>query len=167
MQQKLDITANVLSEILTTSRFYVELVWGSGDAADAYFMECKGLKYTQDVIEACEATPGKWGKAKHGALVRSKVPGHYKVGNITLKRGMMSQNASLWQWITAVQEGNWAAQRRDGALVVVEQGGLEGARFNFFNAWPISYSFGGSDVTGSSLAIEELELAIEDFVRVK
>ena len=154
-------------EVLTSARFYVELIWGDSHAADAYFMECKGLKYTQEVIEACEVSPQRWAQARRGAIVRSKVPGGYKVGNLTLKRGMMTQTATLWQWIQSVQEGGWRARRRDGALVVVEQGGIEGARFNFFRAWPVSYSFGGGDVTAGELAIEELELAIEDFIRVK
>ncbi len=56
---------NNFPEILTNSRFYVELkLDGSQDPVDAYFMDCKGFKRTQDVVEVCEVTPQRWGKAK-------------------------------------------------------------------------------------------------------
>jgi len=161
------LKTNSFPEVLTTARFYVELTLDNSTWADAYFMECKGIKYSQDVIEVCEATPQRWGNATRGRLVRSKLPGNYKVGNLTLKRGMMTQSSTLWDWLLAVQGGKWGAQRRDGSLVVYEQGGSEGARFNFFRAWPLSYNFGGTTVSGGELAIEELELAIEDLQRVK
>lgn len=154
-------------EVLTTSRFYVELTLSGSTMADAYFMECKGLKYSQDVIEVAEVTPQKWGRADCGRLRRTKRPGAYKVANISLRRGMMTQSMTLWRWIQQVQEGDWGSQRRDGSLVIFEQGGAEGARFEFSRAWPVSYNFGGSNVAASELAIEELELAIEDFKRVK
>lgn len=159
--------SNSFPEVLTTARFYVELTLDGSQWADAYFMECKGMKYSQDAIEACEVTPQKWGQAQRGYIVRSKLPGYYKVGNLSLKRGMLTQTSVLWDWLVAVQEGRWGAQRRDGSLVICEQGGREGARFNFFRAWPINYSFGGGNVSGGELAIEELELAIEDLKRVK
>lgn len=153
-------------EVLTTARFYVELTLSGSTTADAYFMECKGLKYSQDVIEVPEVTPQKWGTANKGLLVRTKIAGAYKVGNISLRRGMMSQSTRLWEWIQSVQEGNWGAQRRDGSLVVYRQDGEEGARFNILRAWPVSYNFSGTNVGASELAIEELELAVEDFRRV-
>jgi phage tail-like protein len=154
-------------EVLTNARFYVELTLAGSTAADAYFMECKGLKYSHEVIEACEVTPDRWGRAQHGRIIRTKMPGTYKVANLTLKRGLMTHSTTLWRWIQTVQEGGWGSQRRDGALVVYEQGGIEGARFNFFRAFPVSYSYQGSTVSSGDLAIEELELAIEDFRREK
>ena len=40
-----------LPEILTQSRFYVELKLGQNTEADAFFMECKGFKYSHELIE--------------------------------------------------------------------------------------------------------------------
>lgn len=157
----------VFPEVLTNARFYVELTLAGSTTADAYFMECKGLKYSQDVVEACEVTPDRWGQARHGRIIRTKLPSTYKVSNITLKRGLMTHSTTLWQWIQVVQEGGWGSHRRDGALVIYEQGGIEGARFNFFRAFPTSYSYDGGTVSSGELAIEVLELAIEDFRREK
>src|SRR4028118_523011 len=80
-------------EVLTNSRFYLELkLKGSVEPVDAYFMECQGFKRTQEVIEVCEVTPQKWGKAgtTMGRVVRTKVPGNVKSNNLILRRGMTS-----------------------------------------------------------------------------
>jgi len=155
-----------LAEILTVSRFYVELkLKGSSDSVDAYFMECKGFKYTQNMIEIAEVFPQNWGKATRGRVIRTKMPGNEKVNNINLRRGL-SSSMTLWKWIEEVQSGNWAANCYDGSLTIYRQNATEGSRFNFTGAWPISYSIADSVVSGSELAFEELELAVETFKRV-
>ncbi len=155
-----------LAEILTVARFYVELkLKGSSEPVDAYFMECKGFKYTQSVIELAEVFPQAWGKATRGRVLRTKLPGNEKVNNINLRRGL-SASITLWKWIEDVQAGNWATQSYDGSLVIYRQNASEGARFNFKGAWPISYNIADSVVSGAELAFEELELAVESFKRV-
>lgn len=64
------------------------------------------------------------------------------------------------------QNYQWAKNCLDGSLTIYRQDGQEGARFNFFKAFPVSYSIAGVDVAGSDLAFEELELACENLVRV-
>ena len=155
-----------IAEILTVSRFYVGLnLDGSLEPVDGYFMECKGFKYTQNVIELAEVFPEKWGKAKQGRVIRTKLPGNEKVNNISLRRGL-SSSMTLWNWIEGVQSGNWANQCKNGRLVIYRQDGQEGARFAFEGAWPVGYSIADSVVSGSELAFEELELAVESFKRV-
>ncbi len=157
---------SVLPEILTTSRFYVELKFTGSTTPDAYFMECRGMKYSQDVIEVVEVTPQQWGKARRGRVVRTKIPGNYQVSNLTLKRGMMTGSSALWNWMLNIQEGQWAAQRvGSGALTVYMQDGRQGAIFTFTNAWPVSYTVSDTNVGGNELAVEELELTVEDFKR--
>ena len=101
-------------EILTTNRFYLELkLDGSVEPVDAYFMECQGFKRTQEVIEVCEVTPQKWGKAgtTAGRVVRTKVPGNVKSNNLILRRGMTS-SITVWNWFNEVEQGGWAKQRK-------------------------------------------------------
>lgn len=158
---------NNFPEILTNSRFYIELkLDGSEEPVDAYFMECKGFKRTQDVVEVCEVTPNRWGQAKSGQVVRMKVPGNVKTNNIILRRGMTKSN-TLWQWFNAVQEGNWAKQRRDGSLTIYDQSGNPQAVFQFQGAWPVSYIASDLNASGGDLQIEEMEVAVEVFVRQK
>lgn len=152
-------------EILTSCRFYIELkLDGSQDPVDGYFMECKGFKRTQDVVEVCEVTPQPWGQAKSGLMIRTKVPGNVKANNITLRRGM-TRSTTIWKWFEAVQQGNWAKQLRDGSLTVYDQKGDKQALFQFRGAWPVSYIASDFSASSNDLEIEEMELAIEMFKR--
>jgi phage tail-like protein len=156
---------NNFPEILTTCRFYLELkLDGSQEPVDAYFMDCKGLKRTQDVIEACEVTPQKWGKAKYGQVVRTKVPGNVKSNNIVLRRGLTC-SATLWKWFEAVQAGKWSEQRKSGSLTVYDQANTIQARFEFQGAWPTSYTLTDLSASSNELEIEEVEVAFEEFTR--
>ncbi len=156
-------------EFLTAHRFYLELkLDGSQDKVDGFFLECRGVQRTQEVIEVCEVTPQAWGSSgqSHGRVVRTKVPGNVKSGNLTLRRGM-TFSATFWKWFQQVQDGNWMKQRKDASLVIYDQGSIEVARFNFFKAWPTSYKITDVNARSTEIEIEELEVAFEDFVRDK
>ncbi len=156
-------------EILTTSRFYVELkLDGGDDRVDAVFMECGGLETTTEVISIVEVTPQKWGKKgnSRGKLVRTKIPGNASYGDLVLKRGL-TLSTVMWDWLTSVQEGNWGEQRRDGSLTLYNQGGDGQFRFDFFRAWPTNYHLNDLNVQGSGYEIETVELAVEGLKRIK
>lgn len=156
---------NNFPEILVDSRFYVELkLDGSTDPVDAYFSECKGFKTSQDMIDTCEVSPLRWGKAKSGQVVRTKVAGNMTTNNITLRRGM-TKSTTLWKWFEEVQKGNWAKQLRDGSLTIYDQAGNAQAIFQFRGAWPVSYIASDLSASGTELEIEEMEIAVEMFTR--
>jgi len=156
-------------ELLTNSKFYLEITLeGSLDGIDGYFMECQGFKRSQELISVCEVTPQKWGSenAKVGRVLRTKLPGNNKSENIILKRGLCISD-TLWKWFKAVEEGKWGKQRRDGDLTIYDQGGAAKARFRFHRAWPVSYKITDFKASGSDFELEEVELAVEEFVRVQ
>lgn len=156
-------------EVLSSARFYLELhVDGSDDRIDGYFMDCQGFKRTQEVAELCEVTSDVWGKngTSKGRVVRTKVPGNVKSENIILRRGLTISQA-IWDWFAAVEQGKWAEQRRDGDITVYAQGSEEAARFRFFGAWPISYKISDFKAGSGEFEIEEFELAVDQFIRVK
>jgi phage tail-like protein len=160
-------SAENLPEILTSCRFYVELqLKDSPEPIDAYFLECKGFKQTQDVVEFCEVAPQKWGKegTKIGRVVRTKVPGNLKINNIVLRRGLTC-SSSFWDWFKAVRDGNWAQKRKDGSLTIYDQGKGKEARFDFRGAWPISYTLTDVSASSNEIEIEEMEIALEEFWR--
>ncbi|WP_008317274.1 phage tail protein [Leptolyngbya sp. PCC 6406] len=155
-------------EILTACRFYIGIhLDGSDERIDAYFMECQGFKRSQDVIEHVEVTPQKWGSsgASRGRVVRTKIPGNSKSNNITLKRGMFVTSV-LWEWFAAVEAGKWTEQRRDGDIVIYDQADEESARFQFFGAWPVTYKIGDLKAGSTEFQVEEMELAVDEFLRV-
>lgn len=154
-------------EILTAHRFYMELqLDGSKDQVDAIFLECQGFKRIQDPIEICEVTPQQWGNAKKGRVVRTKLPGNVKSGNLTLRRGMTSSIA-LWDWFEAVQEGDWATQRKNVSLTIYDQAATPQARFELAGAWPTSYKIADVNSRSTDIEIEEVEVAFEEFKRTQ
>ncbi|MEP0857025.1 phage tail protein [Trichocoleus sp. DQ-U1] len=156
-------------EILTTCRFFLELkLNGSNDAVDGYFMDCSGFKSTQQVIEISEVTPQKWGKdgESKGRIVSTKIPGKVSYSNITLRRGLTC-SMTLWNWIQAVQDGDWAEQRRDGSLVIYNQAAEEQFRFEFQRAWPTSYKISDVNAAGGEVEIEEIEMTVEQLKRIQ
>lgn len=155
-------------EILTNCRFYLELkLKDSIDPVDGIFLDCKGFKYSQEVIDICEVTPNKWGKdSKPGQLVRTKLPGNVKTNNLVLRRGMTASK-TLWKWFEDVQSGKWAKERRDGSLTIYNQSNEVQARFEFFRAWPSNYTITDVSASSNEVEIEELELVCEEFKRIK
>jgi phage tail-like protein len=156
-------------EILTTSRFYLELkLDGSKDTVDGYFMECSGFKVTQEVVSISEVTPKKWGKNGQttGHLVSTKLPGDTSYSNITLRRGLTCSSI-FWDWLSSIQAGNWSSQRRDGALVIYNQAAEEQVRLEFKRAWIVNYSISDLNVSGSDFEIEEVEIVVEELTRAK
>jgi phage tail-like protein len=161
-------------EVLTNSRFYLEIkLEGSDEKIDAYFMECRGFKRTQEIIEIAEVTDQRWAekgqsqqKGKVGRVVRTKIPGNPKSDNITLKLGMTVSD-TMWRWFQAVEQGDWANQFRTGDITLYAQGGNPQARFRFLGAWPVSYKIGDLNAGGSDFQIEELELSVDEFLRVQ
>ena len=176
-----------MSELLTSSRFFVGIqLDGSKESVDGYFMECQGFKQTQQVIEIAEVSAQSWGKkaqATKGRVVRTKIPGNLKTENIVLRRGM-TISMTMWNWFTKVAGGEWAGSNRDfsedvpasassagqrynGRLVIYDQGSEERARFAFEGAWPISYKIADLKAGSNEIEIEEVELAIDSFQRIK
>ncbi|MBN4003336.1 phage tail protein [Nostoc sp. LPT] len=156
-------------ELLTSSRYYLEIrVDGSDDRIDGYFMECQGFERTQEAIEFCQVTPQKWGKDGNsvGRVARTKIPGNSHSGNLILRRGM-TVSMAVWDWFSAVEQGNWAKQRRNGDLTLYNQNAIEQARFRFLGAWPIKYKISDVSASNSEFEIEEMELVIDEFSRIK
>jgi phage tail-like protein len=154
-------------EILTAHRFYLGLALDGQNESDAFFLDCQGFTRTQDVIEICEVTSQTWGaKQSKGLPVRTKIPGNVKSGNITLRRGM-TNSVAFWNWFDKVQTGQWAKQRKLVSLSIYNQASQEVARFELAGAWPTRYKVADVNARSTDIEIEEIEVAFEEFKRVK
>lgn len=161
-------SAEKIPEILTAHRFYLGLTLDGQQDANSFFLECQGFKRTQDAIEITEVTSQTWGAAGQakGQIVRTKIPGNVKSGNITLRRGM-TNSMDIWKWFEEVQSGKWNKQRKLVALSIYNQQNQEIARFELAGAWPTSYKFADVNARSTDIEIEEVEVAFEEFKRVK
>lgn len=154
-------------EILTAHRFYLGLTLDGQKDFNAYFLDCQGFTRTQDVIEICEVTSQSWGSGQSKGLhVITKIPGNSKSGNIILRRGM-TDSIDFWNWFDKVQTGQWANQRKLAALSIYNQANEEVARFELAGAWPTRYKIADVNARSTEIEIEEVEVAFEEFKRVK
>ncbi len=89
-----------------------------------------------------------------------KVPGIHKVGDVTLKRGIVS-SADLWAWITLTRTQGVEA-KRTVVITLRNEAGVPVQKWTLGNAVPMKYTGptlaakGGGDV-----AMEELVLSSE------
>lgn len=155
-------------DLVSASNFSIELDLGNSIySADGIFRECQGLHHSQEAIEFCEVTNSTWGTAKNkGQVVRTKLPGNAKSGNVTLRRGLFKSMA-IWDWLEEVREGEWAKKRQDCTLTFRDCNSITAVRLKLIAAWPTSYRIGDVKADASEIAIEELEIAFEGFQRIK
>ena len=138
----------------TNFNFLVDL--GTGDTASirAGFQEVSGLN--------TEVTVAEYRNGNEPVNHVRKINGMYKVGDITLKRGLIG-SLDLFQWMNQVRVGDLAAKRNITIQLRDESGANVVMTWRLTNARPMRYTAptfnakGGTDV-----AIEELVLTCED-----
>jgi phage tail-like protein len=123
------------------------------------FRECTGMGSENEVVEYKASGP-------KGEYINKKIPGRMKWNNITLKRGI-TDAMDMWKWRKLVEDGKVDDARKNGSIVMFDQDGKEVARWNFVNAWPSKLTGPASDATKNEVGIEELEITLEGYERVK
>ncbi len=114
----------------------------------AHFTECSGLKSSTEIFELQE------GGMNHRV---HKLPGQSKWENVTLRYGVTS-DVSLPLWRNEILQDQFG-NRRNGAIVMKTLAGDEVRRYNFIQAWPVSWDGPSFSSSSSELAIESIELA--------
>ena len=137
-----------------TFNYLVDL--GTGDTASikAGFQEVSGLNI--------EVTSADYRNGNDKVNHVRKINGIYKVGDITLKRGLMGA-LDLYEWINAVRTGDQSARRSVTIQLRDESGQNVVMTWRLTNARPIRYNGPAMNAkTGTDVAIEELVLSCED-----
>lgn len=128
--------------------FRVEIA--STSEAVAAFREVSGLTASVDVVEYRE------GNSRD--LHPKKLFGLRKYTNIVLKRGITTNN-ELWVWYRQIVNG--IADRRNGAIVLLDEEHNDTLRWNFYEAWPAKLDWPTFNATSNEVAVETLELVVE------
>ncbi len=123
------------------------------------FRECTGLGSENAVVESKASGP-------KGRYVLQKLPGRLKYNNFTLKRGI-TDSMDMWTWRKQVEQGDIKGARKNGSVIMYDQTAAEVARWNFVNAWPCKLTGPGANANNNDVAIEELEVCVEAYERVK
>jgi phage tail-like protein len=91
-----------------------------------------------------------------------KIPGSHKVGDVTLKRGVVD-SSDLWAWITDTRTNGVNAQR-DVVITLRDEAANPVQKYTLRNAVPMKYT--GPTLAGKGageVAMEELVLSAEGF----
>ncbi|HEY0022148.1 MAG TPA: phage tail protein [Longimicrobium sp.] len=125
------------------------------DAAStkAAFQEVSGLGMEITVSEY------RAGNFKDNAPM--KVTGTYKVPDITLKRGVIGDLTTLYEWINQVRGGSQTALRTVTIELQSEDHASTVQSWKLTNARPTKYTGPSLSGKGTDVAIEELVLASE------
>lgn len=95
-----------------------------------------------------------------------KLSGLASYGNLTLNWGVTEGSLELYDWWKLVEQGNTDEARRTIAIIVLDEQGEPGPRWEFTNAWPRQYDAPDLSATGNEVAIESLEIVHEGMERV-
>lgn len=119
----------------------------------AGFSEVSGFDITVDPIDYREGP-----ESTH---VR-KLPGLTKYGNVTLKWGI-TDSTELYDWHRQIVDGD--IQRKNVAIVVIDESGQDKGRWEIVEAWPTKYDAMDLNAKGNDVSIETLELCNEGVQR--
>ena len=147
--------------VMRTFKFRVEIsseIEGIESALLGQFSEVSGFDVSYDPIE--------YRAGDSNVYTTEKFPGLAKYGNVTLKRGIISSNKALFDWINLNTSGKYSKASK--VTITLEDPAVESAvAWELSNVWPTKYT--GPDLKGdaSELAMETLELAHEGCKRVE
>lgn len=136
--------------VLANCRYHVAI----DKIEHAAFSEVSGLQIETETMDFIE------GGINDRVL---RLPVRSKVGNLTLKRGVVSGNALL-NWHLNIVQGYLDV--RNVTIIVYETSGRVLVRYELLQAYPVRWTgpqFAGS---GDAVAVETLELAHSGFLQV-
>jgi phage tail-like protein len=137
-----------------TFNFLVDLGTGDTESIVAGFQEVSGLNI--------EVTSADYRNGNDKVNHVRKINGIYKVGDVTLKRGLMGA-LDLYAWIKEVREGSPNAKRSVTIQLLDEAHENVVMVWKLTNARPMRYTAPSFNAkTGTDVAVEELVLSCED-----
>ena len=78
----------------------------------------------------------------------------------------ITDSMDLYNWHKQVTETGAEGARKKIAIIVVDEGGNDKARFNVVEAWPTKYDPMDLNAKGNDVSIETLEICHEGVERV-
>ncbi|MCO4769197.1 MAG: phage tail protein [Deltaproteobacteria bacterium] len=145
----------ITEELYAAFNFLLEIEGIVGDTAVVVggFKSVSGMDSETEIIEF---------KQGNDIRVRKK-PGRTTYSNIVLERGYTATD-DLWEWRKSIEEGN--IDRRSGAVIILDHDGDgEVARYEFFEGWPCKWYVPEMSADQSGMAIEKIEIAVEQVKR--
>ena len=93
-----------------------------------------------------------------------KRAGLTKYGNLVLKWGI-TDSMELYEWRRKIEQGLIRDNRKNIAVILLDDDGSDKARWEFSSAWPSKYDAPDMNAKGSEVAVESIEIAFEKMER--
>ncbi len=132
--------------------FLVDIGGPAADSPSGGFQEVSGLGLEMTVAEY------RAGNKKDNAP--DKISGGYKVSDVTLKRGVMGDEA-LYTWLDEMRNGSYDAPRTVTIELLSEDRQTVASVWKLVGARPMTYTGPTLSGAGTDVAVEELVLACE------
>ena len=116
-------------------------------------------QFAEVVVPAAEIAVVEYREGADKSSATRKLPGRVKYGNVVLKRGITA-DLSLYQWFRAVSQGDF--QPRNVMIVLLDAQRQDVRRWLARDAWPVKYDGPALNAQNNEVAIETLELAVEE-----
>jgi phage tail-like protein len=116
----------------------------------AGFSEVGGLSNETNIIEYREGNE---------IPTARKLPGQYKFGNISLKRGFTPDGREVFDWRKTVVDGKTV--RKSGTITLLNEARQPALTWEFHEGWPSKLAGPAMNAKNNDVAIEELEICVE------
>jgi phage tail-like protein len=116
-------------------------------------------QFAEVVVPPAEIAVVEYREGADKSSATRKLPGRVKYGNVVLKRGITA-DLSLYQWFRAVSQGDF--QPRNVMIVLLDAQRQDVRRWLARDAWPVKYDGPALNAKNNEVAIETLELAVEE-----
>jgi phage tail-like protein len=116
-------------------------------------------QFAEVVVPTAEIAVVEYREGADKSSATRKLPGRVKYGNVVLKRGITADLA-LYQWFRAVSQGDF--QPRNVLIVLLDAQRQDVRRWLARDAWPVKYEGPALNAKNNEVAIETLELAVEE-----
>ena len=131
--------------------FHFQVDWSGTKIA---FSEVTGLNI--------EVQPIEYRDGSNPEFTLTKMAGLKKYGNITLKRGVFTDDNEYFEWLNAVKMHK--PERRDLIVSLLDEEHAPVMTWTVKNAWPTKLTAPDLKASGNEVAIETLEIAHEGIV---
>ena len=129
-------------------RFEVDL---ATDLKGIAFQEVSGMETETQVIEYRDSNSKQFSTIK--------MPGIAKYGNITMKRGLVKNDNTFWNWYNEIKMNT--IKRQTVFIKLLDENGEITIQWQLSNAWPTKITSTDLKSDGNEVAIDTLEIAHE------
>lgn len=131
-----------------------------------YLLEIDGITeagFAECAIPEASSEPIEYREGNEALTVR-KLVSLNSYGDLTMQRGV-TDSLALFEWRKLVEQGKLDEARRAVAVLVLDEEGNPGPRWEFRDAWPSQYDAPDLNATANEVAVESLTVVHEGMGR--